>query len=115
MNYASLSTRFLSAAAGIVLAAAGGVLPARADSADAYCAYSPHDHTMKVVKGPCTFQQYQGSIHVGMDGKWFHFPANDRDITYRRTNRHEGIWLHREGDYTLTVLWDKPAHEPGGY
>ncbi|MDA9868126.1 hypothetical protein N9C85_01690 [Synechococcus sp. AH-224-I15] len=45
----------------------------------------------------------------------FIFPAAEQGKTYERDNKEGRISISREGEYTLNVFWEKPAHEPGGY
>ena len=88
-------------------------LPARADSAHAFCRLSPHDHTATVTSGPCVFSQRQGNANVSFNGVQYDFPAKDDGKSYRRSNEETGIRFHREGDYTLTVLWRQPGAQRG--
>ena len=78
-----------------------------ADTAKAYCAVSPHDHTIPIKTGDCIFSQYQGTIHVSMDGQTYSYASDEVDITYQRDNRDEGIWLHND-NRTVVVLWEDP-------
>ena len=68
---------------------------ARADSTEAFCQLSRHDHTIAVESEPCLFSQRQGNVNVQMGKRWaFRFDANQ-----------QGIRFNREGDYTLSVYW----------
>ena len=82
--------------------------PAKADTVKAYCTYSPHDHTMEMLQGECTFTQLQGNVYINMQNQSWGYPASLQGETYNRVNRSEGIWFHTEGDNTMVVLWEKP-------
>lgn len=82
-----------------------GWTPAQADSTQATCWLSRHDHTMPVETGPCRFSQRQGNVDVLFNHWAFHFPSAEQGKTYRRTNTASGIRFNREGAYTLQVLW----------
>ncbi|MFM8259348.1 MAG: hypothetical protein ACKN83_05925 [Vulcanococcus sp.] len=58
----------------LALATTGLTSPAWADSKEAFCRLSRHDHTIPVEESPCRFS--------------------------------------REGHYTLSVFWQKPAPRP---
>ena len=88
---------------------------AQADSTNAFCTVASHDHTIPVKQGPCRFSQYQGTIHILMEGKPYTFLSSEQGKTYTRKNMTEGIWLNREGDVTVAVLWQDPGSQPGGY
>ena len=108
----------LTATAALALAT-----PAKADSTNAYCSYSQHDHTIAAVKGPCKFSQrgtntgaMGATVYVTLeDGTELFYDGRKQGIDFERTIRSEGIWLNREGDSTLVVMWEKPATEPAGY
>ena len=86
----------------------GNEYPASADTLKAYCTYSPHDHTMEMLQGECTFTQLQGNVYINMQNQSWGYPASLQGETYTRVNRSEGIWFHTEGDNTMVVLWEKP-------
>ena len=102
----------------LTLSTTGSAAPALADSTTATCILSRPDPTIPVEKGPCSFSQRQGNVNVRL-GDWaFRFPAADQDRTYRRSNSSEGIRFHREGHYTLQVLWgsaSSPIPKPQGW
>ena len=108
----------LAATAAVALAA-----PAKADSTKVFCSYSQHDHTIAVVKGPCKFSQrgtntgaMGATVYVTLeDGTELFYDGRKQGIDFERTVRSEGIWLNREGDSTLVVMWQKPTYEPAGY
>jgi hypothetical protein len=94
---------------GIALAAVAFAAPGLADSTEAFCILSRHDHSIAVERGPCQFSQRQGHVAVLMGNRWaFRFGAEDQGMTYHRTNLSDGIRFQREGAYTLTVLWREP-------
>lgn len=96
--------------AGIGLSSVALLQPALADSTEAICKLSRHDHTIAVEQGPCQFSQRQGNVTVQMGKRWaFRFNADDQGKTYQRSNSEQGIRFTREGQYTLSVFWDKPA------
>lgn len=109
----------LLAAAAVTITGA----PVMADSANAYCSFSQHDHTIASVKGPCKFSQrgtntgaMGATVYVTLeDGTKLFYDGRKQGIAFERTSRSEGIWLNREGDSTLVVMWEKPATEPAGY
>lgn len=79
---------------------------ARADSTEAFCQLSRHDHTIAVESEPCLFSQRQGNVTVQMGKRWaFRFDANQQGIGYQRENLDNGIRFNREGEYTLSVYW----------
>lgn len=89
---------------------------AQADSTEAYCTLSWHDHTKAMIEGPCIFSQYQGNVYIDDFHYYkFAFPYGEDGKTYTRDNKSERISFNREGQYTLNVFWEKPAREPGGY
>jgi hypothetical protein len=95
--------------AAIALAALAHAAPGLADSTEAFCTLSRHDHTIPVERGPCRFSQRQGNVAVLMGRRWaFRFSSEDQGKTYSRTNLSDGIRFRREGAYTLTVLWQQP-------
>ena len=102
----------------LTLSTTGSAAPALADSTTATCILSRPDPTIPVEKGPCSFSQRQGNVNVRL-GDWaFRFPAADQDRTYRSSNSSEGIRFHREGHYTLQVLWgsaSSPIPKPQGW
>jgi len=79
---------------------------AHADSIEAFCQLSQHDHTIAVESGPCRFSQRQGNVTVQMGQRQaFRFEANEQGIRYQRDNREDGIRFTRDGDDTLSVYW----------
>ena len=96
----------LLAAAALSITAA----PALADTTTAYCSYSKHDHTIAIESGPCQFSQRGGTINVTtIGGTELLYPYSQQGKTFTRINSNTGIQLNREGNATLTVLWDDPA------
>ena len=90
---------------------------ARADSTRAYCVFSRHDHTAPLERGPCQWSQRQGNVAIRFKGWAFSFPSDQEGKTYSRLNRQgpeAGPVFTREGQYTLSVYWRKPARDPGG-
>ncbi|MBC1261313.1 hypothetical protein FQK07_08510 [Synechococcus sp. BSF8S] len=97
----------------LLLAAAVAAPPAQADSTEATCILSRHDHTVPVEEGPCTFSQRQGNVNVRF-GSWaFSFPSAEQGRTYQRRATGTGLRFQREGQYTLQVVWPTaPAATP---
>ena len=89
--------------------------PAQADQTQAFCTVAPHDHTLPLMQGSCGFGQYQGTIHITMEGKTYTFLSSEQGKSYTRKNMREGIWLNREGEVSVVVLWQEPKREPGGW
>lgn len=89
--------------------------PAQADQTRAFCSIAPHDHTIPFKQGPCGLDYYEGAIHVTMDGKTYTFLSSEEGKSYTRKDTRAGIWLHREGEISVAVLWEKPDREPGGW
>lgn len=87
------------------LAPWAGSVPAQADSTEAICVLSRHDHTIAVERGTCSFGQRQGNVTIRFNHWAFNFPSAEQNRTYQRTNTREGIRFNREGAYTLQVLW----------
>lgn len=99
------------------LGLAGQPTAARADSAEAYCVFSRHDHTVPIEQGPCRWSQRQGNVTVRFRNWAFAFPSDQEGKTYTRLNREgpeAGPVFTREGQYTLSVYWRKPARVAGG-
>lgn len=95
---------------GLVIAALGALAAlapaqAQADSTQATCVLSRHDHTIPVQQGPCSFSQRQGNVTVRFRDETFSFPSAQQGMGYQRTNAASGIRFNREGEYTLQVLW----------
>ena len=88
-----------------LIACAAGQGAALADSTEATCVLSRHDHTMAVEKGPCQFSQRQGNVNVRLNWWAFRFDADDDGKTYQRQADANGLRFTREGEYTLTVIW----------
>lgn len=96
-----MRTISLGAAAVSLLAVA---TPAPADTVDAYCSLSWHDHSKAMVEGPCVFSQRQGNVTVSLRFYRFSFLAAEQGKTYERQHTAEKIRLNREGHYTLQVF-----------
>ncbi|MEB3331575.1 MAG: hypothetical protein VKI83_03665 [Synechococcaceae cyanobacterium] len=97
----------------LAFATAALASPALADSTEAFCRLSRHDHTIPVEEGPCRFSQRQGNVNVEMGNRWaFRFDSDADGKDYRRENTATGIRFSREGQYTLSVFWQKPAPRP---
>lgn len=91
---------------------------ALADSAAAFCVFSRHDHTAAIEQGPCRWSQRQGNVTIRFRDWLFDFPAREEGRSYTRQNREgpeAGPVFNREGQYTLSVYWQKPAREPAGW
>ena len=89
--------------------ATAAALPVLADSTEAYCWLSRHDHTAPVEQSRCQFSQRQGNVTVDMGSRWaFRFDSEDQGKSYTRDNLADGIRFSREGEYTLTVFWSPP-------
>lgn len=94
-----------AAAAGALLAFA---MAATADTTNATCRLSLHDHTMAPRSGPCNVSQLQGDTYAYMHtGDEFLFRARDRGHTYTRTDTDEGIIFRVPEAFTLQVLQEK--------
>lgn len=94
-----------AAAAGALLAFA---MAATADTTNATCALSYHDHTMVPVEGPCNVSQRQGNVRAYMHtGDEFLFRARDRGHTYTRNNTEKGIIFRVPEAFTLQILWQE--------
>lgn len=92
-------------------------VPARADSTTAYCVLSRSDASRRIEQGPCQWSQRQGNVSIRFRDWAFEFASADEGKTYTRLNREgpeAGPVFTREGRYTLSVYWRKPAREPGG-
>jgi len=87
--------------------------PAWADSREAFCRLSRHDHTIPVEESPCRFSQRQGNVNVEMGKRLaFRFASDADGKDVQRENTATGIRFSREGHYTLSVFWQKPAPRP---
>lgn len=99
----------------LALAVSAGAV--RADTAMAYCVLSRHDHTIPLEQGSCQWSQRQGNASIRFKGWAFEFPSAEEGRTYTRVNREgpeAGPVFTREGQYTLSIYWRRPAREPGG-
>ena len=97
----------------VALTSAALASPAWADSRAAFCRLSRHDHTIPVEEGPCRFSQRQGNVNVEMGKRWaFRFASDADGKDVQRENIANGIRFSREGHYTLSVFWQKPAASP---
>ncbi len=95
-----------AAAAGSLLAFATA---ATADTTNAFCRLSLHDHTMVPRSGPCNVSQRQGDVRAYMNtGDEFLFRARDRGHTYTRNNTEKGIIFRVPEAFTLQILWQEP-------
>ncbi len=111
---ASLTAAWIGCAA---LAAGLPASPVRADSTTAFCVLSRHDHTIPIEQGACQWSQRQGNVSIRFKGWAFAFPSAEEGRTYTRLNREgaeAGPVFTREGQYTLSVYWSRPARDPGG-
>jgi hypothetical protein len=93
---------------------------ARADSTEAYCVLSRHDHTAPIVRGACRWSQRQGNVNI-LFGHWaFRFDGSEEGRTYSRLNREgdeaglSGPVFTREGHYTLSIYWHQPGKDSVG-
>ena len=105
----------LAGCSALALSLAAG--SAKADSATAYCVLSRHDHTIAIEQGACQWSQRQGNASIRFKGWAFEFPSAEEGKTYTRLNREgpeAGPVFTREGQYTLSVYWRRPARDPGG-
>jgi hypothetical protein len=117
MAFRHRATRALTLSALGSLAALVCCGPGRADTAAAYCVFSRHDHTAALEEGPCQWSQRQGNASIRFKDWAFEFPSSEEGRTYTRRNREgpeAGPVFTREGQYTLSVYWRRPAREPGG-
>lgn len=89
----------------LMVTAAGWPAPVVADTTEATCILSRHDHTIPMATGPCSFSQRQGNVNVRFGDGEFIFPSAEQGVSYQRSNSSDGIRFHREGQYSLQVLW----------
>ena len=88
------------------------LLPAavKADSTIAFCSLSVHDHTvMPTPLKPCKFSQYQGNAYIRYQDQEYAFMTADQGKTYTRQATDDFLRFTKEGEYSLTVMWDTPA------
>ena len=88
-----------------------------ADTTAAYCVLSKANAKTAPQQGPCRWSQRQGNVHILFKGWAFTFPSAEEGRTYNRRNREgaeAGPVFNREGQYTLSVYWRRPARDPGG-
>lgn len=84
-------------------------IAASADTTNAFCRLSLHDHTMVPRSGPCNVSQRQGNVRAYMHtGDEFLFRARDRGHTYTRNNTEKGIIFRVPEAFTLQILWQEP-------
>jgi len=92
--------------------------PARADSAAAYCVLSQATGTAAPQQGPCRWSQRQGNVTITFQSREYAFPAEQEGKTYTRVNRQgqeAGPVFTKQGQYTLSVYWRKPAADAPGF
>lgn len=106
------------AIAAVALSSSGWISPALADSMQAYCVKTGSHQKVAIKEGPCLFSQRQGNVTIQFNDRTFDFPLAEEGQTYTRMNREgqeAGPVFTRAGKYTLSVYWQKPQREAGGY
>lgn len=107
------------AAAIVVSALAGGMSPAAwADSTQAYCVLSKANAKTAPQQGPCRWSQRQGNVTIIFQSREYDFRSDQEGKTYTRMNRdgaEAGPVFTRQGQYTLSVYWRKPAADSPGF
>lgn len=99
-----MSMMYRTALMAAALLASSASVTTNADTVDAFCRLSWHDHTKALVDGPCTFSQRQGNASITLGFYQFSFPAAEQGKTYQRDNTRERIRFNREGHYTVQVF-----------
>lgn len=98
---------------------AGAMSPAAlADSAAAYCVLSNANSKTVPLQGPCRWTQRQGNVTITFQSRVYEFPVDQDGKTYTRVNREgqeAGPVFTRNGRYTLSVYWQKPAADSPGF
>ena len=99
----------------------GGALPVQADSTEAYCQLSRHDHTLPLEGGLCSFSQRQCNVNITFNRTTYHFPANEQGTGYQRSANAEGLrftakgttpWMCSGGDSIPAVMRCKRLFPP---
>lgn len=95
------------ALATLMLAAAGWVPTAQADTADATCQVRKKGELAKDASGPCTFSQRQGYIDIRLrNGGSYSLSPGERANHYKDQNGHGVERTAAVGD-SHTYKWDK--------
>lgn len=82
------------------------VLPAMADSKKkAFCTVVPHDYRQPIQRGHCIINNAKGKTIVRMQDGDYVFPDHQRNKSYHRYDRDEGIWFHSPDKFSLVARW----------
>ena len=83
------------------------VLPVMADlKKKAFCTVVPHDYRQPIQRGHCIINNTKGETIVRMQDGVYVFPEHQRNKSYHRHDRDEGIWFHSPDKYSLVALWN---------
>ena len=95
---------------GVALASAYAwlaTLPVMADSKKkAFCTVVPHDYRQPIQRGHCIINSTNGKTIVRMQDGVYVFPDHQRNKSYHRHDRDEGIWFHSPDKFSLVARWN---------
>ena len=95
---------------GVALASAYALLaalPVMADSKKkAFCTVVPHDYRQPIQRGHCIINSANGKTIVRMQDGVYVFPDHQRNKSYHRHDRDEGIWFHSPDKFSLVARWN---------
>ena len=95
---------------GVALASAYVLLatpPVMADSKKkAFCTVVPHDYRQPIQRGHCIINSANGKTIVRMQDGVYVFPDHQRNKSYHRHDRDEGIWFHSPDKFSLVARWN---------
>ena len=95
---------------GVVLASAYVFLaafPVMANSKKkAFCTVVPHDYRQPIQRGHCIINSANGETIVRMQDGVYVFPEYQRNKSYYRHDRDEGIWFHSPDRFSLVARWN---------
>jgi hypothetical protein len=89
-----------------------------ADSTAAYCVFSEAEGREALQQAPCRWSQRQGNVTITFQSRVYDFPADQEGKAYSRLNRQgpeAGPVFTKQGQYTLSVYWRKPAADAPGF
>ena len=82
-------------------------LPVMADSKKkAFCTVVPHDYRQPIQRGHCIINSANGKTIVRMQDGVYVFPDHQRNKSYHRHDRDEGIWFHSPDKFSLVARWN---------
>ena len=71
----------------------------------AFCTVVPHDYRQPIQRGRCIINSANGKTIVRMQDGVYVFPEHQRNKSYHRHDRDEGIWFHSPDQFSLVARW----------